>query len=966
MNLQTLLQPPHSACQSLLSEDTGYCFVPGVPLSIHTYSTSNSVLLSTFDLPTSSDATRLINIHKHPQFPNNQLILVASDGTIYIFDFVKSSLLATYHTRRPLIFSSLRISPLSNTSSTTQSVEPPTSFTLLVVTKKTLDPASLNSSKTISHSTRTRRKKMLSTLYAIQLNPLEKDEKKTSTTTEGTFRIIKILNTGRATCYSSSLCGNWVGIVTGLSIWVIRFLQPNLFEFSSKQTKEIGYQVVHLQAAELITSIAFPPRSHAYHFSSMGASSTDVSCTPCDFFATGSITGRIALWHALSEAQWATFIRKATQSPSAILPCPTSISHWHAHAVADLAFTRNGSYLISGGEEAVLVLWKLEDFEGIGHDSKTFLPRLKSPIINLNLIEKLSTNEPGVLVTLEDRSILLVSTSTMTVMKSLCLPKMHQLPSHKTNQACIITCLSPPIGSKPDPLRPYNNIMLLSTHPTTLQVLDGGSGDMLNEVHVLPKNTVSRRDERPTVEPILKFVALGGQGDRFMATINVWHDVQRGFEPEITLKLWERDSENHNDFKLIGRVDNPHEEEITSLNITSAVSPSVVTTSLDGTIKLWTSTNADPVLKPTASKTNSFEWLKSTCLSYRDLKALDSTFSEDGTVMAVLHPQCVSIWDVLGHRLIKTIGSGSTSRLGEYKRVKFVGSTMDKLMIMGSSGLGIYELTSSNEIGFWSSSVHLAVRIPHSDYIVTFEKTITKSTQEEEEITSKPDRQHTLTVIDVSSMKPLFSIKVRPTRAATFVSKPSTPKPDWKPTKEELLDGLILLTNHSGLLRFGKDVFDQYAAAAAAKSLESDLTIKSHLPFKDLLSQPEENEFEELLTTTNTLISNQPNADLIEMFETILKMPPHLIPPTRMIWNKLLVPTPISNSKVASDHKKSSDKIEEGKNDPDLRIENEERIGIPLPSVGQTLDINQIPIPSTGMKPITVEELQTTIPISFK
>ncbi|KAH9812281.1 hypothetical protein DFH28DRAFT_979328 [Melampsora americana] len=959
MKLQTLLQPPHSACQSVLSEDNLYCFVPGVPLSIHTYSTSNSVLLSTFNLPTSSDVTRLINIHKHPQFPNNQLILVASDGTIYIFDFVKSSLLATYHTRRPIIFSSLRISTTSNTTSKTQSDEPSIFFSVLAVTKKTLDPTNPNLTK--PNSTSTKKKKMLSTLYAIHLSPLEKDEKKSSPSVEGTFRTIKILNTGRATCYSASSCGNWVGIVTGLSIWVIRFVQSNLFELSRKQTKEIGYQVVHLQAAEVITSIAFPPKSHADHFSSIGASSTDLSCTPCDFFATGSITGRIALWHALSEAQWATFIRRATQSPSAILPCPTSVSHWHAHAVADLAFTKNGSYLISGGEESVLVLWKLEDFEGIGHDSKTFLPRLRSPIIKLSLIEKLSTNEPGVLVTLEDRSILLVSTSTMTVTKSLCLSKIHQLPLHKSNQACIMTCLSPPLGSKPDPLRPYNNIMLLSTHPTTLQVLDGGSGDMFNEIHVIPKNIVSRRDERPTVEPILKFIALGGQGDRFMATINLWHDVQRGFEPEITLKLWERNSENPNDFKLIGRVDNPHEDEITSLNITSAVSPSVVTTSLDGTIKLWVSTKADPVLKPTPSRTNSFEWLKSTCLSYRDLKALDSTSSEDGTVMAVLHPQCVSIWDILGHRLIKTIGSGSTSRLGEFKQVKFVGSTMDKLMIMGSSGLGIYQLTSSNEIGFWSSAVHLAVRIPHSDYIIAFEKTKVEATKEEAEITTKAERQHTLTVVDVSSMRPLFSIKVQATRAATFVSKPSIPKPDWKPTKEELLDGLTLLTSHSGLLRFGKDVFDQYAAAAAAKSLESDLTIQSHLPFKDLLNKPEENEFEGLFNTNST-VSNTVDLDLTEMFETILNMPCHLIPPARMIWNKLLVPTPIS--KVTTKNEKSSNSIQE-ENNSKLIVEDEEfqRIGIPLPALGETLDISQIPIPSSGMKPITVEELQSIRPL---
>jgi NET1-associated nuclear protein 1 (U3 small nucleolar RNA-associated protein 17) len=31
----------------------------------------------------------------------------------------------------------------------------------------------------------------------------------------------------------------------------------------------------------------------------------------------------------------------------------------HAHIVRSMAFTKDGSYLVSGGEEAVLVIWQI-------------------------------------------------------------------------------------------------------------------------------------------------------------------------------------------------------------------------------------------------------------------------------------------------------------------------------------------------------------------------------------------------------------------------------------------------------------------------------------------------------------------------------------------------------------------------------------------------------------------------------
>lgn len=51
--------------------------------------------------------------------------------------------------------------------------------------------------------------------------------------------------------------------------------------------------------------------------------------------------------------------------------------HWHAHAASSLTFTNEGSYLLSGGEEAVLVVWQHST------GNKRFLPRLGAPVCGI-------------------------------------------------------------------------------------------------------------------------------------------------------------------------------------------------------------------------------------------------------------------------------------------------------------------------------------------------------------------------------------------------------------------------------------------------------------------------------------------------------------------------------------------------------------------------------------------------------
>jgi hypothetical protein len=51
--------------------------------------------------------------------------------------------------------------------------------------------------------------------------------------------------------------------------------------------------------------------------------------------------------------------------------------HWHAQAVSCLSCTEDAGYLLSGGQEGVLVMWQLES----GY--RQFLPRLGGPIVAL-------------------------------------------------------------------------------------------------------------------------------------------------------------------------------------------------------------------------------------------------------------------------------------------------------------------------------------------------------------------------------------------------------------------------------------------------------------------------------------------------------------------------------------------------------------------------------------------------------
>lgn len=122
-----------------------------------------------------------------------------------------------------------------------------------------------------------------------------------------------------------------------------------------------------------------------------------------DYFATGDDKGNIRLWYCLNEqvASSAVGVEKRAQ---------TTTLHWHAHAVSAVAFTENGAYLLSGGEESVLVIWQLHT------GKREFIPRVGAPISNIAVTQGGQGEE--YLLGLADATFTFVSAANLKISRS--------------------------------------------------------------------------------------------------------------------------------------------------------------------------------------------------------------------------------------------------------------------------------------------------------------------------------------------------------------------------------------------------------------------------------------------------------------------------------------------------------------------------------------------------------------------
>ncbi|XP_048342813.1 WD repeat-containing protein 75 isoform X2 [Sphaerodactylus townsendi] len=340
-------------------------------------------------------------------------------------------------------------------------------------------------------------------------------------------------------------------------------------------------------------------RIHSFPLSakcSKGANNffTCVACHPKeDCIASGHKDGKIRLWRNFHHKREYTF----------------STLHWHHDEVMDLAFSVEGTSLLSGGVESVLVQWR------DGSDSKKeFLPRLGSTIQNISV-----SPDGTVLCTSHSDNKITIIHSSLRV--SAVIQGLIKGSDVKT-------------GLMVDP---RTNALVLNGKPGHLQFYSLQNDKQLYNLDIVQQEYIHQHGLNQVELVKAAFDSSGS----WLATVE--QREEKGGEPEAQMKLWAYDEQKQS-FALNTQINMPHEDRVTALCFRGmeepdSATPTVVTAGKDGRFKVWM------LLTETDGGSRSGNWTCDFVGSYHNYQATNCCFSEDGSLLAVSFEGIVTVWD---------------------------------------------------------------------------------------------------------------------------------------------------------------------------------------------------------------------------------------------------------------------------------------------------------------------------------
>lgn len=422
-------------------------------------------------------------------------------------------------------------------------------------------------------------------------------------------------------------------------------------------------------------------------------------------FATGEQNGKIKIWHCLELANDSPPARgDSAWQPVAV----TTTLHWHAHAVAALAYTPDGSQLLSGGEESVLVLWKLSSGQAAGTAGREFVPRLGAPIVALAVASGYEGTEQEYVARLADgstsfiASLSLKPTRTFSTIKTDAMRAL--LPPEARAQQTQPLAYDPASGQ----------LVLLAGHPSTLQFVDIATRSHIRDMEVVPSNRVSRPEDQLITPSAVQHVAFSAPKKdmlhaEWMATVDGREGG--GFTTELSLKLWQWDMRTKS-YVLNTRIDLPHEGTVTSVAFSPLLSEQLLesfllaTTGTDGQVKTWRmSTRA---LK--GARTELF-WVCRSSFAYRDTTPQHIVWAPDGSLMAVSQGPFITLWDP--HTLVMQAHLSSPD-IKHVSSCQFVGRQGRYLAALSSQArLLVWDLVFESVV--WSSDAPVQAQVAYAE-----------------------------------------------------------------------------------------------------------------------------------------------------------------------------------------------------------------------------------------------------------
>ncbi|XP_065920998.1 WD repeat-containing protein 75-like isoform X2 [Dysidea avara] len=315
--------------------------------------------------------------------------------------------------------------------------------------------------------------------------------------------------------------------------------------------------------------------------------------------ATGDQRGLIILWYDIFSAN--------------SKPITTKL-HWHSHAVTSLCFTNAGIFLLSGGEESVLVLWQLDK------NLKQFRPR-----VGASTIEQISCSPDGrhIAVSLQSNIIQILSGMDSSVDYTIGGLRTAKL---QLNEDGVKTGLV---------VEPYTQCVVMNSHPGHLQFYSPEQNKLWMEHDVTEFNYVSRTFGKALVLTTVDHVSFSPDGS-WMATVESREDTETSLD--LKLKFWKFIKEELR-YELNTCVDPPHYGLVMKLLFQPSKTDkhvSAVSVGNDGKIKTW---------KLQENNNGHSSWVLRSISYHQNEPASNAAFSEDGSLLAVVHPSCVTLWD---------------------------------------------------------------------------------------------------------------------------------------------------------------------------------------------------------------------------------------------------------------------------------------------------------------------------------
>ncbi|XP_060944217.1 WD repeat-containing protein 75 [Limanda limanda] len=580
---------------------------------------------------------------------------------------------------------------------------------------------------------------------------------------------------------------------------------------------------------------------------------TCVVCHPKDdCIATGHEDGKIRLWRNFNQKKEYTY----------------STMHWHHGAVGSLRFTPEGTNLLSGGVESVLVQWRYNQ-----ESEKDFLPRLGAAITHI--------------VVSPDGALFCTSHSDnkITLIQSC------------VKVSAVIQGLVKGDGVRTDLMvDPHSKAMVLNGKPGHLQFYSLQRDKLLYNLDIVQQEYI--HEEGLQQFEVVK-AAFTSSGD-WLATVE--ERQQKGAELEINLKLWAFDEQTQS-FVLNTTITAPHEARITAMCFCHAAGSQttmLVSTSKDGHFKAWQL--AEPA--HTQDEGSSPSWSCDFVGSYHGLVPESCCFSADGSLLAVSFKEVVTVWSPSSWELLTTLSQppGAIRHLcfGRLSCSKYLlGATANSLLCCWNL------LTCSLE---WSTAMDTSFLLadPLSENIAAF---------------CDQAGSTDLFVFKPNEPRPLFSQKAvcsgRVTRAVF------APREEMLESCEESsqwlnLSQLYFLTPYMDLMTFSTKA-EEENLMASSKQLVIDDSI-AMTPFSLLLGKHrQQQENQDPLSFLSAERTPLPHGSVA--IKELLQTPAHVLPSTSFLCSMFISSLLISVTDPREEDKHVEEEMESDKENSDEEME---------------------------------------------